>query len=277
MERGVEGQQEFGAPGRAPAFATGGRAGLPRLPSPEEIEAARTPRGGWTRAQLAAWGVPWPAPKGWKQRLEQEWRAADGSTSAPSAGSVAPQARSFSVQEALPGAFGDASAAERSQAAGLDERRGRCPDCAMEVLKYQVPTGKWILVDPEPITHSVRPHLPPDALWIISEGVAVRPDQHGDGPRWVWHHRTCRALNPAAASLLQLWRAPARSMEPTAPVVPELMPMRVVPVRPELDRADVVEKVACSECGAVRGSPCTTPRGRAKKSLHRDRWVAYRW
>ena len=35
----------------------------------EEIEAGRSPRGGWTRAQLAAWGVPWPPPKGWQQRL----------------------------------------------------------------------------------------------------------------------------------------------------------------------------------------------------------------
>ncbi|GHI24292.1 hypothetical protein Shyd_56630 [Streptomyces hydrogenans] len=69
----------------------------------------------------------------------------------------------------------------------------------MEVLKYQVPTGKWILVDPDPITHSVRPHVPSDVLWTISEGVAVRPDQHGTGLWWVWHHRTCRAVNPTAA------------------------------------------------------------------------------
>lgn len=34
-----------------------------------EIEAARTPSGGWTRSQLAEWGVPWPPPKGWKARL----------------------------------------------------------------------------------------------------------------------------------------------------------------------------------------------------------------
>ena len=26
----------------------------------------RTDNGGWTRTQLAAWGVPWPPPKGWK-------------------------------------------------------------------------------------------------------------------------------------------------------------------------------------------------------------------
>lgn len=35
----------------------------------EEIEAARSPRGGWTKATLAKWGVPWPPPKGWRQRL----------------------------------------------------------------------------------------------------------------------------------------------------------------------------------------------------------------
>jgi len=35
----------------------------------EEIERARTPRGGWTKEQLDRWGVPWPPPKGWKRRL----------------------------------------------------------------------------------------------------------------------------------------------------------------------------------------------------------------
>ena len=35
----------------------------------EEIDAARTPKGGWTRAQLEAWGVPWPPPKGWLRAL----------------------------------------------------------------------------------------------------------------------------------------------------------------------------------------------------------------
>ncbi|MFC7924794.1 hypothetical protein [Streptomyces cinereoruber] len=47
------------------------------LPSPEEIEAARTPAGGWKRDQLAAWGVPWPPPKGWKDELVKRWKAAD--------------------------------------------------------------------------------------------------------------------------------------------------------------------------------------------------------
>lgn len=35
----------------------------------EEIEAGRTPKGGFTRKQLAAWGVPWPPPGGWPEKL----------------------------------------------------------------------------------------------------------------------------------------------------------------------------------------------------------------
>ena len=35
----------------------------------QEIEDARSPAGGWTAATLASWGVPWPPPKGWRQRL----------------------------------------------------------------------------------------------------------------------------------------------------------------------------------------------------------------
>ena len=35
----------------------------------EEIEKAKTANGGWTREQFAAWGVSWPPPKGWKDRL----------------------------------------------------------------------------------------------------------------------------------------------------------------------------------------------------------------
>ena len=40
-----------------------------RKPTEQEIEAAKTPRGGWTKETLAAWGVSWPPPRGWKQRL----------------------------------------------------------------------------------------------------------------------------------------------------------------------------------------------------------------
>lgn len=38
----------------------------------EEIEAARTPKGGFTAARLEQWGVPWPPPPGWKKRLIAE-------------------------------------------------------------------------------------------------------------------------------------------------------------------------------------------------------------
>lgn len=35
----------------------------------EEIEAGRSEKGGWTKETLANWGVPWPPPKGWKDKL----------------------------------------------------------------------------------------------------------------------------------------------------------------------------------------------------------------
>ncbi len=39
------------------------------MPTLQEIEAKKTANGGWTRARLAEWGVPWPPPKGWKKTL----------------------------------------------------------------------------------------------------------------------------------------------------------------------------------------------------------------
>jgi hypothetical protein len=33
----------------------------------DEIMAKQTPKGGWTREQLAEWKVPWPPPRGWKK------------------------------------------------------------------------------------------------------------------------------------------------------------------------------------------------------------------
>lgn len=35
----------------------------------DDIIASMTPAGGFTRATLAGWGVPWPAPKGWKKTI----------------------------------------------------------------------------------------------------------------------------------------------------------------------------------------------------------------
>jgi hypothetical protein len=51
---------------------------LPRV-SAEEIEAGRSPAGGFTRKQLAAWSVPWPPPAGWLHAL---LRGEDGSEDA---------------------------------------------------------------------------------------------------------------------------------------------------------------------------------------------------
>lgn len=44
---------------------------LPRV-SAKEIEAGRSPAGGFTRKQLAAWSVPWPPPAGWLRALLRE-------------------------------------------------------------------------------------------------------------------------------------------------------------------------------------------------------------
>lgn len=47
-------------------------------PTYAEIEAAKTPAGGYDKQQLAKWGVPWPPPKGWKKKLlEGTWTSSD--------------------------------------------------------------------------------------------------------------------------------------------------------------------------------------------------------
>lgn len=45
------------------------------LPSPDEVMEAQSGAGGWTKAQLAEWGIRWPPPRGWRKDLEQRWRA----------------------------------------------------------------------------------------------------------------------------------------------------------------------------------------------------------
>lgn len=35
----------------------------------EEIEAAKTPAGGFTKETLAGWGIEWPPESGWKEKL----------------------------------------------------------------------------------------------------------------------------------------------------------------------------------------------------------------
>jgi len=39
------------------------------MPTNKEIELGMTNSGGFTKEQLATWGVPWPPPKGWKSDL----------------------------------------------------------------------------------------------------------------------------------------------------------------------------------------------------------------
>lgn len=56
---------------------------IAKLPSPAEIKAARTKRGGWTAKTLAGWGVSWPPPRGWRRRLEEEWRVRNEQSGPP--------------------------------------------------------------------------------------------------------------------------------------------------------------------------------------------------
>ena len=71
-------KREAKAEQRTPEQAAGLAAILAKLPrvSAEEIEAGRSPAGGFTRKQLAAWSVPWPPPAGWLRAL---LRGEDGS------------------------------------------------------------------------------------------------------------------------------------------------------------------------------------------------------
>ena len=45
-----------------------------KIPSEAEIEAGISEAGGFSRATLAKWGVPWPPPKGWRKALKQRNR-----------------------------------------------------------------------------------------------------------------------------------------------------------------------------------------------------------
>ena len=55
------------------------------IPSPQEVAAACSGPGGWTRKQLAAWGVGWPPPRGWRRNLKREWERANQTAAAHSA------------------------------------------------------------------------------------------------------------------------------------------------------------------------------------------------
>lgn len=49
------------------------RTGRQSVPSPAEVEQARSPGGGWTKRTLQDWGVAWPPPSGWRERLRVVW------------------------------------------------------------------------------------------------------------------------------------------------------------------------------------------------------------
>jgi hypothetical protein len=44
-----------------------------RVPSPEEIMAAKQPNGYWPAEKLTEWGVGYPPPDRWRERLERRW------------------------------------------------------------------------------------------------------------------------------------------------------------------------------------------------------------
>jgi len=45
-----------------------------RVPSPAEVEAGKTDKGGYDYATLARWGVELPPKKGWRQQLARQYR-----------------------------------------------------------------------------------------------------------------------------------------------------------------------------------------------------------
>lgn len=45
------------------------------LPSPDDVERAKTPGGAWTAKQLAEWGISWPPRHGWRTDLARRWEA----------------------------------------------------------------------------------------------------------------------------------------------------------------------------------------------------------
>jgi hypothetical protein len=44
-----------------------------KIPSPKDIEIAKTSAGGWNMETLRDWGISWPPQKGWRVRLLKIW------------------------------------------------------------------------------------------------------------------------------------------------------------------------------------------------------------
>ena len=47
-------------------------------PSPNEVAAGADLLGGWSKATLLSWGVPYPPPKGWRNVLHSLWMSDRG-------------------------------------------------------------------------------------------------------------------------------------------------------------------------------------------------------
>lgn len=135
--------QSWGATLQIPLEKEDGRMTLNRRLTADDIEAAASPRGGFTRRQLAAWGVPWPPPKGWKKRLIR-----DGSPTPilDSRRASVPGARKASSQNALVDDF-------CADVVGTLERIGELPHACTRfgasvaetlngMMEYVLDTGK---------------------------------------------------------------------------------------------------------------------------------------
>ncbi len=76
---GLQGIDATFTPATTPETKTTTKPATTRLPMTEaEIDAGRSANGGFTRAILAGWGIPWPAKKGWRKELLARARAQNG-------------------------------------------------------------------------------------------------------------------------------------------------------------------------------------------------------
>ena len=48
-----------------------------KIPSPEEIEAGKTPKGGFDWKTLRSWGVNCPPKQGWRRKLESQYKTSE--------------------------------------------------------------------------------------------------------------------------------------------------------------------------------------------------------
>lgn len=102
----------------------------PHIPSPEEIDACKTPAGAWSRATLAEWGVPWPPPKGWRKELTRKWEKANGITSPA-------RARDFEIPKGITAAERKFHVKRATMIAGLPGRSADLEVYAHVVLAYE--------------------------------------------------------------------------------------------------------------------------------------------